>query len=164
MSRICIAVLQVRPGRWQELQEAAAAYAEDHGFGVHFSLSYDEPLLAHYDETAKLLNFTDHQEHENCEMLLLPDHCSFGGIRSGVPLRVRMQWLAELLGSLKAYTQDLDLFIGDSGANYEDFDLICLKFSEFSQRIEQEHRGRDFPLLHIRFSKPKKKGMQYETC
>ena len=164
MSRICIAVLQVRKGRLQELREAAAAYAEDHGFGVHSSLSYEEPFLAHYDETVEILSFSDHMEHENCEMLLLPDNCSVNGFRSGVPFRVRMQWLAELLGSLKVYVEVLDVFIGDSGAHYEDFDLLCVKFSEFAQRVEQEHGERDFPLLHIRFSKPKKKGNKYETC
>ena len=132
MSRICIGVLHnndITPDRLRgELQTLLA----NTNLTISYKLSYNEPLLRHYvDKTCLIFSFSDNSHYDTCEMLLLPDNCFYNGIENMVPFHKRMQNVEAILTKILEHGSMIDLFIGDSGTQMNEFEENQLHVCEF---------------------------------
>ena len=151
MSRICIAIIQTTAENRQSVQRIATEYAHKY-FGVRFTLSYAEPFLKRYDGMgAVILDITDHKDCENCEMLLLPDGSSVNGRTNPIQMTKRMQALSEMLEKITEVSLRTDLFIGDSGTEYDWFDMYEIEPQELPQVVETGYHNDDSPQMHFAF-------------
>lgn len=117
------------------------------GLGVFFSFPYDDPVLARFSETVLVCSIADDTGYDNCEMLLLPDSCSYNGKQNPIPFGKRMRRLAAVFASLSL--PPFELLIGDSGTDCADYKEICTTIAQFPAAITQELAQYELPPLHL---------------
>lgn len=151
MSKICILVLS-KPGVNMKLLEEITRLEADHiDCGVFFTFDYREPVIEQYKNSAFICSFSDDYRFDNCEMLLLPDDCWSHTKTNLVPFHRRMELLRDAIVQIciTAQTDKVDLFIGDSGTCYDDFELVQTTFSDFPDVIDQLVNNIGFPQLRF---------------
>ena len=122
MSKICIAVFDAVPNR-NALENMIKSLAISYNLGVAFTLAYIEPFLLEISDSNKLIcDFSDGPNSDNCELLLLPDGCSFNGNKNISSFASRMMQLEVILIAILKQTDRVDLFIGDSGTALDSFE------------------------------------------
>lgn len=121
MSRICIFVATAI------CQEHKAIIKNDilqfigkYNLGAFFDQNHNEPFLSFY-ENRFTISIADSERYDNCEMFMCPDGWSIAGKKPVFSFRKRMMILQEIATLIVNKTGKVELFIGDSGLDYDDF-------------------------------------------
>lgn len=88
--------------------------------GVFFYDNLDEPWDIYYNGFLKI-SIADSFEFDNCEMFMLPDNCYYNGHTNKTPFIERMDMISDIVSTLKEQMCEVELYIGDSGTEKEDF-------------------------------------------
>lgn len=137
MSRICICVMSNVKQNNEILRLQISSMLKCYDFAVFWDMSYEEPFLDRYRETNHLVfSLSDNDAYDNCEMLLLPDKNLFNEKSNPVPFAIRMHFLADFLGKILTVHATIDLFIGESGMAYSEFEKKNIHICEFSSVTE----------------------------
>ena len=132
MSRICIGILNGSFVTPKILDDELRCLLEQTNILLSYGISYDEPLLEQYAcRDVIALNFSDKNGRGTCEMLFLPDNCCYNGNENTVPFYERMQNIERILTAILKYCPSFDLFIGDSGTQFHDFEEVPIPIQTF---------------------------------
>ena len=123
MSKICIIIINNPADYNPAIRKNVASIIERHGLGVFFDSICDEPLLTCFSNHCSI-EIADTPSNNNCEMFLLPDSCYFNGKNNSYSFKNRMKILQEIIEFLYDSKFKLDLFLGDSGTDYDEFKTI----------------------------------------
>lgn len=135
MSKICIAVFDAVSNSIA-LENMIKALAISYHLGVAFELAYEEPFLSEICDSNKLIcDFSDRPNSDNCELLLLPDGCSFNGSKNIVSFASRMARLEVILTAILKQAGSVDLFVGDSGTALDSFKEYTFSICDLSKNI-----------------------------
>lgn len=117
---------------------------------VYYSFSYVEPCISHIYENEQFITFSisDNQSFDNCEMLLLPDNNMYNNRVNTTPLLHRMQIIQNIFENLHSTPLSIELFIGESGIDYYDFEKKTLSVTELASTLAQAINALDFPAVH----------------
>ena len=129
MSQICICVANQnsieKMGKIKELLHRC-------GLFVFNELFYVEPCLRKAQSESKvILSISDDAQFNNCEMLLLPDNCFYNGRSNNIPFSERMQLLKDVFELIVDKNSPIELFVGDSGTPYNDFEHHKITLQDF---------------------------------
>ncbi len=134
MSLLCIIVF--RKGLEKtDLNKRIWKQAESYGLGVSFNLGYEEPILhkVQFDPSYVICSLSDGPTCDNCEMLLLPDFCCFNGKSNPIMFCERMHQIECILKTILTEVCKVELFIGYSGALWDEFSHLMLRLDDFLQ-------------------------------
>ena len=98
-----------------------------YGLGVCFDTPANEPFLQDYACPDLLFTISDTEETENCELFLLPDGWTINGAENPVPFVQRMKVLQQFAYSLSNICEWMEILVGDSGMDLDDFVLSEVK-------------------------------------
>lgn len=133
MSKICIGILAKKCIVGELLYEFLRSQLEQIGLGIFFD-TLDEPLIDSFPpEDYLIFSIADNNEFDNCEMLLLPENCSLNGKKNLVPFVNRMELIKDIMNDTLKFVPQIDLFIGNSGANIDEFEEHQIVISQFLQ-------------------------------
>lgn len=154
MSKICIGVILDCPLNLFELQNNLKKKGRKYGIGISFDLNYQEHFMEYYsDQTAIFVDFNDNENSSNCEMLLLPDDCCYNGLQNEIPFNDRMLHLKNISEYLITQNLHFELFIGDSGTEYYEFQEYHIIIDDFLNTIQKNCSCYEINDLHIVFEK-----------
>lgn len=138
MSKICLGVLTDNNMDLEQVRHQVKELIEPFGLAVFFEQTYNEPLLeAFIDKRCIVFSVADSYQHDNCEMFLLPDECTFNGRNNNTSFSIRMEKLGVIVGKLLGCSEEVHLFIGDSGTRYSEFETHSISILEFQRIIGQ---------------------------
>lgn len=148
MSQICICV--VNQNAFEKV-ECARSLLLRYGLFTCNELSYDEPCLHKArSENKIILSISDDCLLDNCEMFLLPDNCTYNGRSNKTPFTARMQLLQNALSLIVDKNTSLEMFVGDSGTPYCDFEHHSITIHDFL-RVSSRLNSITPPDLHLSF-------------
>ena len=78
-----------------------------------------------------IISVSDTPKTENCEMLLLPDKCTYNGKNNPIPFFERMNILKRAIEKLQNYTTGVEVFIGECASCPEEFTKMKCSLQEF---------------------------------
>ena len=151
MSKICLLVISSLGADLNQLKTIIEQQVVKSGYGVFFSVDYYEPAIEHYKESSLICSISDSAEFDNCEKFLLADNCYINGIRSEVPFYDRMKWLTNIIDQIICLPARVELFIGESGTSYEDFEEVYTSVPNFPIISERLINNSGFHDLHFVF-------------
>ncbi len=134
MSRICIGFIKIDEMPFEKDQ--LISVARENELNILLNMSYEEPIMTYFKNDYIYFNFVD-SSMNNCEMLLLPDNCYYNGEGSNILFQERMKKIENFLKELLAGKNKIDIFIGDSGTEYNGFKEISLGINDFSNIATQ---------------------------
>ena len=146
MSRMCIMAVSKLGENPHHLKTFIEQQVTKRGLAVFFSFDYCEPVFEHYGNDSLLCSIADSYEYDNCEMLLLPDNCMLNGRLNHTPFIQRMEKLSNIIESIKCVSVKIDLLIGYSGTDYQDFDIVytnTLCFPATAEKLLNNSRFND---------------------
>ena len=122
MSRICVIVADYKKSRNElnSTKEIIKKKIFKRHLGVFFYDKVDEPWDVNYEGFLKI-SIADSFKFDNCEMFLLPDNCYYNGHTNKTPFIERMDIISDIVSTLKEQMCEVELYIGDSGTEKEDF-------------------------------------------
>ena len=139
MSKICIVLVKDISGLchttdWicSKIRHIINSYA----LGMFIIDPIMEPFGDKYVDCVAI-SIADNDSSDNCEMFLLPDNCSFNGRINGVQFIERMKVLRDIALCLGENDCWVELFIGDSGVNYEDYAEACCKANDLPHVLQE---------------------------
>ena len=152
MSAICIAVLQIDGPALIDCCDLAIL-EEEHGSGIRFDGFYVEPFLESYRSIGgRLINFSDNSSVETCEALLCPDYCNVEQIESRCSFETRLKKIVQSVGYFKDKGARVELFLGESGETYDDYEHITCKIEQaVSVILSKYDTSKAIPSLHLIF-------------
>lgn len=148
MSKLCIAIFNNFPGIGNTKKQIDLLL-NSFNLGIFYEQSNDEPVLSEFQNKSNIIcSLSDNCIYNNCEMLLLPDNCFLNGKSNAVPFQERLSQIEEILKAILNNAQKIDLFIGDSGANWDDYVHYDINIHEFL-RIASSLNSMNPPDLHF---------------
>lgn len=137
MSKICICIINTAKQNEELLRMQISSISKYYDFTVFWDASYEEPFLERYcEENHIVFSLSDEEAYDNCEMLLLPDQNLFNGRTNPVSFSRRMEILADFLEQILVNHDVVDLFVGDSGTDYSEFEEKYIHVCEFSLAVD----------------------------
>ena len=138
MSKFCIGIIPesstipLHP----EILEEVKAFAEKLGFEFTPGCIYEEPFIA------QTLNPSDSAfeltKDGVAEKILCPDWCQYNDELPSIRLKDRLFGLQTLIQFIIQYAPRIDLYIGESGCEWNDFLHHSVKVSETVAILESE--------------------------
>ena len=126
MSKICIMLVHNSIDNTYNIISEIKHIVDDYGWGYFILDEIDEPFL-HRNKSDLIISFSDNYVYDNCEMLLLPDDCIYNGKENKKTLFERMEMICNVVKFLKQNNHGVELYIGDSGTECEDYsEYACL--------------------------------------
>lgn len=135
MSRICIGVIKSPKKNHLTLKEKITAILNKSEL-YFFNVDYYEPFLEKYDNGDYFIfSISDNRDMDSCEMLFLPDKWFFNGNSHKYSFEKRITHLQYVIDSISQliYPLRFELFIGESGSDYIDFERYEIEPNEFVQ-------------------------------
>lgn len=152
MSKFCIGIIRnnlknTASVTQREITESIMNYAERMGFELTYGYIYEEPFLAH---TLVSGDVVFELTKDRCaETILCPDWCRHND-EFLTPFVDRMRNLQALVQYIKHYKLSVDLFIGESGCEWEEFVHHTVRSSDLITYLEYVYRQQhDIPDVHI---------------
>lgn len=132
MSLICLCVVETIKMKLETefYTQYLDMLAKQHKRGIKFCVDWSEPLLSSIQKDSFVVNVVDNPQADNCEMFLLPDGWYSNGNTNKVEFRERMKFLQELSGFFISRKHNVELYLGQSGTNLEDFFDVTLKIND----------------------------------
>lgn len=131
MSKICIGIItKINQEKKKEIQSQLLDIVKKHDNGIFFSEIYPEKFFDMFSDDRFIFGLADNFEHNNCEMLLLPDTWMHNGKYSCVPFKKKISVLKDISSFLIDYDCQLDWFIGTSGLDQDDFQIVSVTPTE----------------------------------
>lgn len=78
-----------------------------------------------------ILSFADDAQFDNCEMLLLPDGCFFGGYPNEIVFEDRMKQIETFLTIILNWTGTVELFVGYCGSYLHEYKHCNIHIKDF---------------------------------
>lgn len=119
--------------------------------GVDYNVEYEEPALSRYSHDYLICSITDGPNNSNCEEFLLADGCYYSGGKNNIPFLIRMRNLAWVVGKIESISSKVELFLGDSGTEYDDYREIIISAADFPVVANNLFNNVGFPQLHFIF-------------
>ncbi len=151
MSKICFLILSCKDADHARMESIVQNQLSKVGYRAFFESSYNEPLLARYMDKSIACSISDSALYDNCEMLLLPDQCWINGKTNDTSFLYRMKALGKALSEIEKYTETMELYMGESGTDPEDFDEMIISTIDFPERANDLFNNTGFPSLHFVF-------------
>lgn len=137
MSKICVIVITNDVITSKSLvKEDLKKVASQYGNGIWFYEKYNEPFIKHYCSYF-VISFSDGPIYDNCEMLLLPDKCSYNGKINRNSFYDRIKIIEDTAKYLNTLGYAIEIFIGESGTEYEEFLKIECSLDDITNVICQ---------------------------
>lgn len=135
MSKLCIGAIRIKNCYHTSLLKShIKALANKYGYGVFYDILNCEPFMDKYLKNEYMFfSIADDDSFDNCEMLLLPDGCLFNGETNPVSFLERMKNIQIVLENILAKENDFELYIGNSGTDYYDYERIKIDVKEFNE-------------------------------
>lgn len=109
--------------------------AKEYKRGVKFYINWCEPGLPIYENDMLIVNVLDSQTSDNCEMFLLPDGWYSNGVSAKSLFRDRVKFLEDTLFLFICNGDPVELYIGQSGIQPEEFLTITLRWNEVADYL-----------------------------
>ena len=149
MSKICLALITNKSPE-KEVIARIKSIVNRVGYEVFFYDRMEEPIIDAY-RNSYIISFADSKNHDNCEMLLLPNGWYYNGITNSLTFIFRMGVIKRVINELIGQGCHVEFFVGDSGTLYDEFCHYECNINEFSQLIATKYAdGIDID-LHISF-------------
>ena len=133
MSLICIGMVDhIQECVALSVQKQQKEIANKNGIGVFFSIDWEEPIVSHFDHNY-LFSLTDSKWIDNCERLLLPDEWEYNYWKNDIPFRIRAEYIHQMIEPLTALNYKVNLFLGTSGDEIEDYISITVSEPDLGQ-------------------------------
>lgn len=135
MSKICIGVIKSPVNNHSYLKKEINMILNLNQL-YYFDIDYPELLLDKFiNESYLKFSISDNKEIDSCEMLFLPDNCFFNGISNKYKFEKKMYLLQRSIVNIvqKISPLKFELFIGESGCDYVDFEKKEIYADEFKQ-------------------------------
>ena len=152
MSKFCIGVIRNQLENAAsvtqcEITEGIMNYAERMGFDLTYGCIYEEPFLAH---TLASSDVVFELTKDGCaETILCPDWCQYND-EVLTPFVDRMRNMQALVQYIKHHKLSVDLFIGESGCEWEEFIHQTVSSSDLITYLEHVYRQQhDIPNVHL---------------
>ena len=150
MSSFITVIINIDEQHRDLLKEALHRKAELCGIGVWFNDRYiDEFEMFHQTPNTVAFNIADNYLFNNCEELVTPWwYCDCGEEL----FAIRMGKIRNIVEECFKYVDEVNLFIGTSGALYDDFKHVIIFFTDLhSEIVKQYEADRWFvpPLVHF---------------
>ena len=138
MSKICLLIAKT-PKEFEALEKDVIAYCKKNGFGVFTTSNYIEPVTQSFDRDYFYLSLADDFAFDNCELLLLPDGCSYNQTRNSISFIERMRVICGLINILLERTDQgiVHLFVGESGTEYTEYQNYSVCVFDFPLTINR---------------------------
>jgi len=136
MSRICFCVLYGARERYCEMISEIEPLLHKYSIFLFHNIDYNESFFDRIDKNnATFFSIADNPLYDNCEQLLLPDNCSVNGFKNPIPFLQRMKMIQDILSKMRQYCSGMELFVGDSGCGYEEFEKRQISICDFTDNI-----------------------------
>lgn len=134
MSSFCICVVEdiKRDNELVFYMQQLEILAQNHKRGIKFFIDWPEPIISRIQENSLIINILDCPESNNCELFLQPDGWYSNGRTDKLAFRERMHFLQDIAKFFIYRKHSVDLYIGQSGADPEDFFDITLKSNDLA--------------------------------
>ena len=133
MSLICIGMVDSIPACVSlSVQRRQREIARKNGIGIFFSIDWEEPIVIKFEHNY-LFSLTDDELRDNCERLLLPDGWEYNYEINDIPFRVRAEFIRQIVEPLTSFNYTVDLFLGTSGDEIDDFIPIIVSEPDLAQ-------------------------------
>lgn len=121
MSKICIFVVtDICQECKASIENDILKFISEYNLGAFFDQDDNEPFLSFY-ENCFTISIADSGRYNNCEFLMLPEGWSVAGKMPVFSFRKRMMILQEIASLIVNKICRVELFVGDSGNDYDDF-------------------------------------------
>ena len=132
LSKVCIVIIQdyINP---TVLKRRIDDLMESFGLGVFYEQPVLEPFMSAFcKEYSMICSLADNNKYDNCERFLLPDNCFYNGNTNSIPFMVRMSQLECLLRMILKVSKQVDVFIGNSGTLFDEYEHYQIGINEFA--------------------------------
>jgi hypothetical protein len=126
----------------EELQAEIEKLLRQNSLGMFLVDPISEPFGERYTDHVAL-SIADDNQHDNCEMFLLPDNCSYNGKINPMPFSERMQVFRAIALLLRAHGYSAELFLGTSGTDYSEYTAIRCSAEEIARILAVSYYIRD---------------------
>ena len=152
MSKICLCVLHGARDQNYEIASQIKPLLNKYSISLFWDIAYHEPIIDVTDsDNTIIFSIADDSIYDNCEHLLLPDECSVNGFVSPTPFGERMKSIQDLLQEMSRYCNSIELFVGDSGCRYDEYEKIEISISDFADTAKCMNSPSS-PDMHFMFS------------
>ena len=105
-------------------------HAKEYNRGIKYEVDWPEPIVEHIKKDSLIINIVDCPENDNCEMFLLPDNWYFNESTNKLPFKDRIKFLQDISELFINNSCSVDIYLGQSGTNPEEFIDVWLKNSD----------------------------------
>lgn len=156
MSSLCLFVADlVEVNDIKSLKKALCDISKKFERRIDFSIMWEEPMFFEFNVNDKLFfSISDSPDCDNCEMLFLPDGWVYNGKSNSINFKNRMSYLQCITDCVMESCQKLDIYIGQSGTEVNEFSNILVKRCFLSQILTETigingtESGFHFVVLH----------------
>lgn len=101
--------------------------SKSYNCGVKFCIDWQEPFISNIvKENTFIVNIIDSPTKDNCDFFLIPDAWFINGKTNDIAFNKRMFFLEEIARVFLNINCSVDLYIGQSGTELEDFTYVLL--------------------------------------
>lgn len=129
MSKICVICVPSIIDNKNYFISRIKQIVDHYGSGCFILEKIEEPFFD-YNNSEFIISFSDSYVYDNCEMLLLPDNCTYNGKTNKTPFCDRMAMIRDVAAFLRQAAFHVELYVGDSGTEYDDY--LCHKCRPYS--------------------------------
>lgn len=141
MSKICYLVLPREFSSQLQFKKDIMDLFFRCGVYIFTDREYDyEPIWAYIKESF-VISLADTSQYNNCEMLFLEDDHFSNEKYNDIPFMKRMSRLAETLKKVLNITKKAEIYIGVSGDEYEDFEIIQSDIDDFPRLMDEKYNN-----------------------
>lgn len=134
MSKICVLLVKTTEDE-KALCNELTQFVREAGLSLFFYENIDEPFDILYNTEYLRISVSDNEEYDNCEMLFLPDNCYINGMKNSIPYTERIITLSVFLKFISERVEKFELFVGESGAAYDDYKKVVCGADEFASHM-----------------------------
>ncbi len=151
MSKICVGIVKDLYGISREsVVSLLFNIASEYELHVRILCKKTEPFLMHYDNNMLVFSLSDNAMYDNCDFLLLPDNCLYGGQSNPESFLQRASRLSCFFGEIVNRGLKSELFIGVSGTAYDEFEEVNVLASNLKDvLVSKANQYERDPELHI---------------
>lgn len=139
MSKICYLVLPISFSHQIKFRKETIDLFSRCGVYIFTDLEFDYEPIWEYIKESFVISLADNPQYNNCEMLFLEDDHFSNGRYNDIPFIKRMSLLAEALKKVLNITKKAEIYIGVSGDEYEDFEIVQSDIDDFPQLMDEKY-------------------------
>ncbi|MBQ8210088.1 MAG: hypothetical protein IJZ35_05860 [Clostridia bacterium] len=148
MSKFCIGIINSKSSAQQK--NKIVRLLQENGLACFFEFDYIEPFLKKYlNQEKQFFSISDSNDFDNCDCFLLPDNCYYNGRQNNIPFENRMEIIVATAREILETKKEVEFFIGDSGACFDDFEHHNVDINSFKNLLLQKMNNFNCTDLHF---------------